>query len=89
MSLKLTKDKKRSIYDYDDRIKRTFNLIEKELSKNNIALIKKYDRLMILEGHAKVTRHKHLQTLLNLSRFLAKDWIDAITNDVDDTNDNS
>jgi len=85
LSLKLAKDKKRSIYDYDDRIKRTFNLIEKELSQNNVELIQKYDRLMILEGHAKATRHKHLQTLLNLSRFLAKDWIGATTDDIDKT----
>ena len=85
MSLKLVKNKKRSIYDYDDRIKRTFNLIEKELSQNNVELIKKYDRLMILESLAKATRHKHLQTLLNLSRFLAKDWVDAITDDIDNT----
>ncbi len=83
MSLKLVKTKRRSIYDYDDRIKRTFNLIEKELSDNNIELIHKYDRLMITEGHAKATRHKHLQTLLNLSRFLKKDWIDATTDDID------
>ncbi len=85
MSVKLAKSKTRSIYDYDNRIKRTFNLIQKELSQNNIELIKKYDRLMILEGHAKATRHKHLHTLLNLSRFLNKDWIDATTDDVDNT----
>lgn len=85
MSVKLAKFKTRSIYDYDDRIKRTLNLIETELSQNNAELIKKYDRLMILESLAKATRHKHLQTLLNLSRFLAKDWIDATIDDVDNT----
>lgn len=42
-----------SIYDYDDRIERTYKLIESEFSKENAELIKKYDRSMISESLAK------------------------------------
>jgi len=79
----LAKSKTKSIYDYDNRIQRTLSLIENELSKTNVELIKKYDSLMISEGQAKATRHKHLQTLLNLSRFLNKDWPDTTKDDID------
>jgi len=37
---------------------------------------------MIAESLAKATRHKHLQTILNLTRFLGKDWNDATTDDI-------
>ncbi|MDE1815270.1 MAG: hypothetical protein KGI11_01725 [Thaumarchaeota archaeon] len=62
------------IYNYDDRIERTYKIIEKELSAQNLALITKYDRSMMAESLAKATRHKHLQVILNLTRFLGKDW---------------
>lgn len=72
-----------SIYDYDERIARTYKLIESELSSENVELIKKYDRSMMTESLAKATRHKHLQTILNLSRFLGKDWKDTTKDDID------
>ena len=72
-----------SIYDYDERIARTYKLIESELSSENVELIKKYDRSMMTESLAKATRHKHLQTILNLSRFLGKDWKDTTKEDID------
>ncbi|HZS73877.1 MAG TPA: integrase, partial [Candidatus Nitrosotalea sp.] len=72
-----------SIYDYDDRIGRTYNLMEKDLSEENIKLIKKYDHSMIAESLAKATRHKHLQVVLNLSRFLGKDWKDVTKDDIE------
>lgn len=65
-------------------IERTYNLMEKDLSVNNMELIRKYDRSMIGESLAKATRHKHLQVILNLSRFLGKDWKDVTRDDVDD-----
>lgn len=72
-----------SIYDYDDRIERTYKIIEAESSKENLDLIKKYDRSMISESLAKATRHKHLQVILNLTRFLGKDWKDATKDDIE------
>ncbi len=72
-----------TIYNYDDRIERTYKIIEKELSAQNLALITKYDRSMIAESLAKATRHKHLQVILNLTRFLGKNWQDATKDDIE------
>ena len=66
---------KSTIYDYDERIIRTYALIEKELSKEDVDLIRRYDESMITQSLAKPTRHKHLQVILNLSRYLGKSWI--------------
>ena len=84
MKQELRKPKFSSIYDYDDRIERTYKLIEKSLSKSNIELIRKYDKVMIAESLAKATRHKHLQVILNLSRILGKDWQSVTKLDIDD-----
>jgi len=73
---------KSSIYDYDDRMNRTWNLIKNELSKKNQDLIERYDNLMITSSMAKATRHKHLQTILNLTRFLDKDWSESSSHDI-------
>jgi hypothetical protein len=78
----ITEPKKSTIYDYDDRIKRTWNLIRKELSKENQELIERYDNEMIALAKAKATRHKHLQTILNLCRYVGKNWDQVIKNDV-------
>lgn len=83
LTQELRNPKTSSIYDYDNRIERTFRLIDRNLSRENAALIKKYDRSMVAESLAKATRHKHLQVLLNLSRFLGKDWKDATKSDID------
>ena len=83
MSQKLSKSNNVGIYDYDDRIKRTLALIHKELSPENIEIIEQYQNVMITESLANATILKHLQTLLNLSRFLNKDWKDAKKKDID------
>jgi hypothetical protein len=79
----ITAPTKSSIYDYDDRISRTWNLIKKELSKKNQDFIERYDNLMVTSSMAKATRHKHLQTILNLTRFLKKGWDESSKNDID------
>ncbi len=71
-----------SVYDYDKRIKATYNLIQKELSPENSDLITNYDMIMIQEQISKAARHKHLQTLLNLSRMLDKNWNNATKFDI-------
>ena len=73
---------KSSIYDYDARIARTMILIQNETSLKNQEIIQKYDDLMLCASMAKATRHKHLQTILNLTRFLNKDWDVATKNDI-------
>ena len=62
------------IHPYDMKIGSVYRLIEKDLSQENIALIKKYDRQMARQSLAKATRLKHLQIILNLSRIVKKDW---------------
>ncbi|MDE1764933.1 MAG: tyrosine-type recombinase/integrase [Thaumarchaeota archaeon] len=61
----------------------TYALIEKELSPYNIELIKKYDSELVKQSLAKATRLKHLQILLNLSRFIKKDWNEITKDDID------
>ncbi|MFQ5476398.1 MAG: tyrosine-type recombinase/integrase [Nitrosopumilus sp.] len=73
---------KSTIYDYDNRIDRTWSIIRKETSKNNQDIIERYDNLMITSSMAKATRHKHLQTILNLTRFLDKDWNESSSHDI-------
>ncbi|MEW6042940.1 MAG: tyrosine-type recombinase/integrase [Thermoproteota archaeon] len=77
-------EKKFGIYKYDERLENTFKLIEKELSNETSDLIRQYVNVMIAESMAKATIHKHAQTLLNLSRFLGKDWKDVTKKDVED-----
>jgi len=38
---------------------------------------------MIIESLSKAVQHKHLQTLLNLSRFLGKNWNEATKMDIE------
>jgi integrase len=81
-SQKLESSQKQGIYDYDIRIQRTYKLIRSELSESNQQLIEKYDKVMITESLAKATRHKNLQIVLNLSRYLNKDWTLATKEDI-------
>ncbi|MCH7647176.1 MAG: hypothetical protein IIA83_01025 [Thaumarchaeota archaeon] len=74
---------KSSIYDYDARIARTMILIQNETSPKNQEIIQKYDDLMLCSSMAKATRHKHMQTILNLTRFLNKDWNVVTKNDIE------
>lgn len=82
MKQKQVKSDTLSIYDYDKRIDRTYNLIRKELSDENTKLIEDYDSVMINEQISKAARHKHLQTLLNLSRMIKKDWSEINQSDI-------
>jgi len=72
------------IHLYDMKIEATYRLIEKELSEENIKLIKKYDKYMAGQSLAKATRLKHLQIILNLSRMTKKDWTTIVKDDIDD-----
>ena len=49
-------------------------MIEKELADEDVTLIRRYDESMITQILTKPTRHKHLQVILNLSRYLRKSW---------------
>ena len=71
------------IHPFDVKIDAIYRLIEKELSEENIALIKKYDQHMTRQSLAKATRLKHLQIVLNLSRMIKKDWTGVIKDDID------
>ncbi|MGI0040356.1 MAG: tyrosine-type recombinase/integrase [Nitrosopumilaceae archaeon] len=83
MNQKQGSNAKHSIYDYDDRIRRTYNLIKRDLSKDNHDLVKRYDKEMLTQGLGKAVRHKNLQIVLNLSRLLGKDWMDASKDDIE------
>jgi hypothetical protein len=71
------------IHPYDMKIEATYRLIEKELSEENITLIKKYDKYMTRQSLAKATRLKHLQIILNLSRMTKKNWTKVVKDDID------
>jgi len=60
------------------------NQIARELSRENVSLIKKYDREMVSQSMATATRQKHLRTLLTLSKLLNKDWEDVTKDDIDE-----
>lgn len=70
-------------YGYDWAIKNVLKKIKKELSKTNQKLIKKYHQEMIIQSLAKSTQLKQLQTILQLSRMLKKDWKDVKKSDID------
>ena len=80
----LTKPRSRlKIYDHDHQIAKTWDLIHKELSPENIAVIERYDIAMVGSALAKATRHKHLKMMLGLSRLLGKNWDDTNKEDID------
>lgn len=54
MKTKLVRSENFSIYDYDKRIARTYELIKKDLSNVNLKLIQDYDMTMISEQMSKV-----------------------------------
>ena len=70
------------IHNYDKRISSCLRRIELDLSEDNVDLIAKYHRLMKLETIAKATQLKHLEILLNLSRFLKKNWTQTTLPDI-------
>ena len=72
------------MYDYDKIIDRTFALMEKDLSQNNLRLIRKFDRVLVNESLSEARRSKILSTLLSLSRLLEKNWEDTNKEDIEE-----
>lgn len=71
------------IYNYERIIERTFALMEKDLSKSNYRLIRKFDRVLVNESLSNARRSKILGTLLSLSRMLKKNWDDTSKEDIE------
>lgn len=71
------------LYDYDRIITRTFALMQKDLSENNLKLIKKFDRVLVNESLSNARRSKILGTILSLSRMLKKNWDEANKEDIE------
>jgi len=70
------------VHDYDRKLLADHKLAKKKLSKFNISLFKAYDDELIRQSFAKATRHKSLQTLINLSEFHGKDWSDITRGEI-------
>ncbi len=72
---RITTERRHDVYNYDQRISYVFGQIKREFSPENLALVQKYDKLMVSLSMALATREKHLKTILNLNRFYEnKDW---------------
>lgn len=65
-------------------MKQVFSQIERELSPDNVKLITKYNQAMTNLSIAIATRQKHLRTLLNLTKFVGKNWSDVTKDDIDE-----
>lgn len=72
------------LYNYDRIIFRTFALMQKDLSENNLQVIKKFNRVLVNESLSDARRSKILSTLLSLSRMLKKDWNEANKEDIEE-----
>ncbi len=79
-----SKQDKIRLYDYDRIISRTFALMEKDLSENNVRIMKKFDRVLVNESLSDARRSKILGTLLSLSRMLNKNWDEANKEDIEE-----
>ena len=79
-----SKQDKIRLYDYDRIISRTFVLMEKDLSENNVHIMKKFDRVLVNESLSDARRSKILGTLLSLSRMLNKNWNEANKEDIEE-----
>jgi len=77
------KQDKIRLYDYDRIIIRTFALMQKDLSENNLRIIKKFDMVLVNESLSDARRSKILGTLLSLSRMLKKNWDEANKEDME------
>ncbi len=78
------KQGKIKLYDYDRIISRTFALMKKDLSENNVRLMKKFDRVLVNESLSDARRSKILSTLLSLSRLLNKNWDETTKEDIEE-----
>lgn len=72
------------LYNYDRIISRTFALMKKDLSENNLQVIKKFDRVLVNESISDARRSKILSTLLSLSRILKKNWDESSKEDIEE-----
>ena len=72
------------IHPYGAKLDRVNEMIDKDLSESNSKLLIKYDQHMVQQSLAKSTRLKHLQTILNLSRILKKDWSEVTKVDIEE-----
>jgi len=79
-----SKQDKIKLYDYDRIISRTFVLMEKDLSENNVHIMKKFDRVLVNESLSNARRSKILGTLLSLSRMLKKNWDETNKEDMEE-----
>jgi len=58
--------------------------MEKDLSEENVKLIKKFDRVLVNESLSDARRSKIFGTLLSLSRILNKDWNNTNKEDIEE-----
>ena len=72
------------IYEFDKSLARSFAVIKKELPIETQELIVEYDKVMARQSISKAARRIHVQSLLNLSRMLQKDWKSISQKDIDD-----
>jgi hypothetical protein len=56
---RITTERRHDVYNYDNRIEYVFKQIQREFSLENLALIQKYDKLMVSLSMAKATREKY------------------------------
>ncbi|MEX2192613.1 MAG: tyrosine-type recombinase/integrase [Nitrosarchaeum sp.] len=84
MSLKQVSSNRNGIHNYEYKMKQVFSQIERELSPENVKLITKYNQAMTNLSIAIATRQKHLRTLLNLTKFVGKNWSDVTKDDIDE-----
>ncbi len=57
--------------------------MQKDLSENNLRIIKKFDRVLVNESLSNARRSKILSTILSLSRMLKKNWDEASKEDME------
>ena len=82
--LQYSKKQSIAIYNHDLFLKRTWTIIKRELSDQNVALLQKYDKAMVNSSLAKATRIKQLNMIISLSRILGKNWVDVTKEDIDE-----
>jgi len=78
------KQDKIRLYDYDRIINRTFVLMQKDMSENNLQIMKKFDRVLVNESLSDARRSKILGTLLSLSRMVQKNWDETSKEDIEE-----
>jgi len=78
----MTKSVEIKVHDFDYRLYQVWELIKREFSKENARIIKKYDIEMTNQTLAKATRWKHIQTLINLTKMINKNWKDITKEDI-------